>query len=113
MKRFVFRFICIVLLLAGQQAGLTHALAHAQDRISRTAGAHAGDSNGSAQKKTGERFALCDFDYAYTQVLGAVHCASMPALKVDASFHAAPAVNPGHDTSTAPPFLIRGPPRLL
>lgn len=113
MKRFVFRFICIALLLAGQQAGLTHALAHAQDRIARTAAAHADDTGGSAQKKPGERFALCDFDYAYTQVLGAVHSVCMPALTLHVSFDTVAGADARDETSSAPPFLIRGPPHLL
>lgn len=111
-KRFVFRFLCIALLLAGQQAALTHALAHAQDRVARSTAAHA-DGSSPAPAKQGERYALCDFDYAYSQVLGAIHSASIPPLRLDVSFHTADAHAAGIAASTDLPFLIRGPPQLL
>lgn len=111
MKRYLFRFLCIALLLAGQQAAVTHALAHAQNAYARTALAHGGaDSEGSSGS---ERFALCDFDFAYSQVLGAVHSASIQPLTVDASFAAVPVHSASRARSTEVPFLIRGPPPVL
>ena len=111
MKRYVFRFLCIALLLAGQHAALTHALAHAQGRIARSVAADTQGAAGSSQKT--QRFALCDYDYAYSQVLGAVHTACTPPLKLDASFETFPVSRAGRAGLTEVPFLIRGPPQLL
>ncbi len=111
-KRFVFRLLCIVLLLAGQQAALTHALAHAQDRVARSAATHA-EGSGPAPAKQGERYALCDFDYAYSQVLGALHSACVPPIRLDVSFYTVAAYADGITAPTDLPFLIRGPPQAL
>jgi hypothetical protein len=112
MKRFVFRLICIALLLAAQQTALTHALAHAQDTIAR-AGIGGQADDGSEHTPRTQRFALCDFDYAYSQVLGAVHVACVPPLKLDASFEAFPVRSDSRVRTTEVPFLIRGPPQHL
>ncbi len=110
MKHFVFRFLCIALLLAGQQAALTHALAHAEHRLARSTVEQDGGAAGKAQ---GERYALCDFDYAYSQVLGAIHSACIPALRLDATFHTLSLRGSSRAAATVVPFLIRGPPQLL
>lgn len=111
MKRYVFRLLCIAVLVAGQQAALTHALAHAQDRIARSVASESQGTAGNSQKT--QRFALCDFDYAYSQVLGAVHSACVPPLELDASFEVFPGTGASRAGSTEVPFLIRGPPQLL
>ena len=112
MKRFVFRLLCIALLLAGQQAALTHALAHATDRVTRSARVTEG-ARTPAPAKQGERYASCAFDYAFSQVLGAVHSACVPALQVDASFGTFALRAHARDAVSEFPFLIRGPPRHL
>ncbi len=111
MYRIAFRLFCVLLLLAGQAAALTHALSHVQDRLARVAPATAHDEAPRQQDKpSGERFALCDFDYAYSQVLGGVHAnaPSCPASDAGHAYSAALA-----STTRVAPFLApysRGPP---
>lgn len=112
MKPHWLRLLCIALLLFGQHAALTHGLAHVQDAAG-SALAQAPGGAATDEDAPGERYTLCDFHYAYSQVLGAVHavCAALPVPLVayatwGVRVHAAV-------VATEVPFLIRGPPQLV
>ncbi|HEY9446978.1 MAG TPA: hypothetical protein VIQ62_07870 [Burkholderiales bacterium] len=117
MKRVLFRLVCIVLLLAGQQAGLTHALAHAHahGKLPASAQEHRTMHGGGAgsHKAPDTRYSLCDFDAVFSQVLGGVHSAPPASLATDDAPQAPRAYAHFRISLTEVPFLSRGPPALL
>src|SRR4029453_16935038 len=111
MRRAFLRLILVALLLAAQHAALTHAIWHAYRDVPSAQQIHANNSQTSG--KHVPEHALCVFDVAFGQVLGATHgsashfCAPGPASEliaqsarpysgvVSLSFH-----------SRAPPVLL-------
>lgn len=67
MRRALFRFACILLLLFAQQGALTHAAWHAN-----ASSPVQNDTHGKASFHGG----LCDLHHAFGQVLGGVHTAA-------------------------------------
>jgi len=110
--RRLMQLCCIFLLLFAQQAALTHAVSHA--RVQAPAGVlKAPSAAGAHGSRMPDAAALCAFDAAYGQVLGAAPCSGHDW----ASGHA-PDAAPAR-VRYASPFqdflapLSRGPPAFL
>lgn len=101
-----------MLLLAGQQAAITHALTHAHGNIATSAQNHRTAHGGADSRKAPGRYSLCDFDMVFSQVLGAVHAAPLALPGIDDTPQLLPAYGLFRLGLTEVPYSSRGPPAL-
>jgi len=112
MRRRVFHYLCVFLLLFAQQSAIAHASWHAGG------GAHQGETTalGSSADAGHETpiaaESLCDFDLAFGQVLGGSHGAATPAAFVAVVVEGLPDLSTPRLRAAALSPKSRGPPVL-
>lgn len=109
-KRVFLQCVCIMLLLVAQHGALTHAVWHANERLSASAH-HGHDVEPGGQSAPDS--SLCSFDFSFGEVMGGVSaaCVLIATPRFDDE-RVAQFLN-ARGSSEAVAALSRGPPALL